>query len=235
MNFHAVKPGSPNLVKPKAVAKAAPKAEAKEADAEEKKSSDHLTLPPKNRHHWDDSKAAWVQRVRKTVFPLMFREKVTGMENVPKDGAYIVGPTHQSMFDAVAAMKIPGKRAFGSMAAAEQFTGIVGKMMSVSSVFPVDRYKEFEGDFAHPVDHAVEILNEGKPFIFYPEGRIYEDEQVYPLKTGIGRIGMNSTAKYTLPVAKTFGKDDETHWGEWAVGLAVSAAAGSSACSSATA
>lgn len=191
-----------------------------------KKSTEGWNLPPNNRHHWDDKSAGRVRAFRNVLIPLMFRRNYTGLENIPKDGNYIVGPSHQGMFDAAVASEIPGKDAFGSMSAAEQFQGPIGKLLSGLGSFPVDRYGEYEGDFPDPVDHAVEILNEGKHFVFYPEGRIYADEIVYPLKTGIGRIAMQSSAKYTLPVGQHFARDTESHPLEGALGLALSAGAG---------
>lgn len=192
-----------------------------------KQSTDGLNLPPNARHFWDEDKAKWVRRLKNVAVPLMFRREYSGMENIPADDkSYIVGPTHQSMFDAVFAADIPGNRPFGSMAAIEEFGGPIGKMLRDYGTFPVDRYGEYEGDFPHPVEHSVEIINEGKPFVFYPEGRIYADKQVYPLKSGIGRIAMNSTADYTVPVAKHFAKDDKFRWGETIVGGLLTAAAG---------
>ena len=190
-----------------------------------KKPIDHLSLPPDNRHHWSEGQAKWVKRIRSVVLPLMLRRDYEGLENVPKDEAYIIAPTHQSYLDAVLASEIPGDRAFGSMAAVEEFKGPIGKMMSAMGTFPVDRYKEHDGDFADPITHSAEILDQGNPLVMYPEGRIYADDQVYPLKSGLGRVAMKSEAKYALPVAKAFVKDTESRLGETLVGGLVSLAA----------
>ena len=192
-----------------------------------KKSTEGLNLPPNARHYWDEDKAKWVRRLKDVAIPLMFRREYTGLENIPdEDKSYIVGSTHQSMFDAVFVAEVPGKRPFGSMAAIEEFRGPIGKLLRDYGTFPVDRYGEYEGDFPDPVEHAAEICDQGKPFAFYPEGRIYADKQVYPLKSGIGRIAMNSKVDYTLPVAQHFGKDTKSRWGETFVGGLLSAAAG---------
>ncbi len=191
-----------------------------------KKSTEGLNLPPNNRHHWDENGAKWVRRLRSVAIPLLFRRDYQGLENVPKDGNYIMGPTHQTMFDAALASELAGSDPNGSMSAIEEFAGPVGKLLSAAGSFPVDRYGDYEGDFPNPVDHAVEILDMDRHFIFYPEGRIFADEIVYPLKTGIGRIAMKSKVKYALPVAQHFSKDTEFHPVETVVGVALSAAAG---------
>ena len=193
-----------------------------------KKSIDHLSLPPNNRHDWNEGQAKWIKQLRNIALPLILRRDYEGLENVPTEDAYIIAPTHQSYLDAVLASELPGDRPFGSMAAVEEFKGPIGKMMSAMGTFPVDRYKEHDGDFADPVTHSAEILDNGNPLVMYPEGRIYADDQVYPLKSGLGRVAINSKAKYALPVAKAFVKDTESRLGETLIGglLSISAAAG---------
>lgn len=191
----------------------------------EKKPTTGLNLPPNNRYHWDEKVAKRVRTVRDVVLPLAFRMKDEGFENIPKDGNFIVGPTHQAMPDAVVASRIPGDKPFGSMSDINQFKGIVGKALSGAGSFPVDRYKEYEGDFPRPADHAAEILNRGENFIFYPEGRIFSDDLVHPIQPGVGKISMNSSVKYALPVAQDYRKDKEFHPVETAIGVALSAAA----------
>ena len=190
-----------------------------------KKPTTGMTLPPNNRHHWDEDRAKWVRRVRDVAMPLMYRMKDIGFENIPKEGTFIVGPTHQSMFDAPLASRIPDTRPFGSMSDVNQFRGVLGRMLAEFGSFPVDRYKEYEGDFPKPAEHAKEILNEGKNFIFYPEGRIYDTDLVQPLQSGVGRISVGSSVKYALPVAQHYAKDTESHPVETALGVGLSAAA----------
>lgn len=187
------------------------------------KDASRLKTPPNNRHHWDPDKAKWVRRFRDLAMPLVFRLKDEGFENIPKDGNVIVGPTHQAIFDAAIASRVP-EEPHGSMSDVNQFKGALGQLLSDYGSFPVDRWEEYDGDFPEPVRHAQEILNDGKNFIFYPEGRIYHDEIVYPLKTGIGRIAVGSNVKYALPVAQHYAKDPESHPVEMAVGVGLSAA-----------
>ncbi len=194
-------------------------------DQPPKKDASKLTVPPNNRHHWDPEKVARVRRFRNVLIPLIFRTKDSGFEKIPTDGNYIVGPTHQSMFDAVLASRISDDKPFGSMSDVNQFKGVLGQMLSDYGSFPVDRWGEYDGDFPDPVDHSVEILNEGKNFIFYPEGRVYPDPHVNPLKTGVGRISMAADVKYALPVAQHYEKDTEFHPLETLVGVALSAGA----------
>ena len=191
----------------------------------EKKSSEGMAFPPNNRHHWDEGKANTVRRIRDLAIPLMFRCEDKGFENIPKDGNFIVGPTHQSMFDALLASRVPDNRPQGSMSDVNQFKGLLGGMLADLGSFPVDRYGEYEGNFPEPVAHAQEILNEGKNFIFYPEGRIFNTKVVQPLKTGVGRISVGSEVKYALPVAQHFAKDTKKRPLETLVGVGISAAA----------
>lgn len=188
-----------------------------------KKDSSKLSVPPNNRHTWDPDKAKWVRRLRDVAIPLVFRLDDQGFEKIPQDRNVIVGPTHQHFFDALLASRVPPEP-HGSMSDVNQFKGPLGKLLSNFGSFPVDRWKEYEGDFPDPVDHTVEILNDGKNFIFYPEGRIYKDPYVNPLKTGIGRMGLASNVKYAVPVAQHYSKDTEAQPLEAAVGIGLSAA-----------
>lgn len=194
-------------------------------EAPKLKDASKLTTPPNNRHHWDPEKVNRVRRFRDVLIPLIFRTKDTGFEKIPTDGNFIVGPTHQSMFDAVMASRISDDKPFGSMSDVNQFKGILGQMLSDYGSFPVDRWNEYDGDFPNPVEHSVEILDEGKNFIFYPEGRVYPDPYVNPLKTGVGRISMAADVKYALPVAQHYEKDTESHPVETLVGVALTAGA----------
>lgn len=191
----------------------------------EKKSTEGMALPPGNRHHWDDKKAAKVRKFRDLMMPLLFRIKDTGFENIPKDGNFIAGSTHQGYMDAPLASRVPDNgRAFGSMSDIKQFSGPLGKMLADFGSFPVDRYGDFQGTFPDPVDHAREILNQDKNFVFYPEGRIWDTGFVQPIKTGVGRIAVGSNVKYALPIAQHYAKDKEKHPVEALVGGAISAA-----------
>ena len=194
------------------------------AQPKEKKPTTGLNLPPNNRYHWDDKTAKRVRQVRDVLLPLAFRMKEEGFENIPKDGNFIVGPTHQGMPDAIVASRIMGDTPFGSMSDINQFKGIVGTALSGSGSFPVDRYKEYQGDFPKPAEHAKEILNTGESFIFYPEGRIFNDDHVHPIQPGVGKISVDSNVKYALPVAQDYRKDREFHPVETGIGVLISAA-----------
>lgn len=191
----------------------------------EKKSTEGMNLPPDNRHHWDDQKAAKVRKFRDFMMPVLFRIKDKGFENIPKDGNFIAGSTHQGYMDAPLASRVPDNgRPFGSMSDIKQFSGPLGKMLADFGSFPVDRYGDFQGNFPDPVQHAEEIINQGKNFVFYPEGRIWETGFVQPIKTGVGRISVGSNVKYALPMAQHYAKDKEKHPVEALVGGAISAA-----------
>ncbi len=190
----------------------------------EKKPTTGLELPPNNRYHWDEKIAKRTQQARDILLPLAFRIKEEGFENLPKDGNFILGPTHQGMPDALLASRVMGDKPFGSMCDINQFKGVVGKALSGTGSFPIDRYKEYEGDFPKPAEHAEEILNTGESFLIYPEGRIFNDDHVHPIQPGIGKISIDSSVKYALPVAQDYRKDREFHPVETGVGVLISAA-----------
>ncbi len=186
----------------------------------EKKSTEGMTLPPDNRHHWDGQKASRIRKVRDLAPPLLFRFKDHGFENIPQDANFIAGPTHQGYMDApVATRVVDNGRPFASMADVNQFRGPLGRMLADIGSFPVDRYGEYAGNFPDPVSHTQEILNDGKNFVMYPEGRFGENGHVYPIKNGIARISLGSNAKYAVPMLQHFEADKQAHPLETIVGV----------------
>src|SRR5687768_8402765 len=101
------------------------------------------------------------------------RPTVIGLENVPKEGPFIVAPNHLSFLDSVIVQALmPRKVAF--FAKSEYFTsrGPKGAVMrwffnSVGSI-PVERGEQAAGVAA--LQTALEILERGEAFGIYPEG-----------------------------------------------------------------
>ncbi len=56
----------------------------------------------------------------------------------------------------------------------------------------VRRLGGFPVDSRHPsirtLRHGVELLQQGKALVIFPEGNIYRDGKVHPLKSGIARL-----------------------------------------------
>ena len=130
------------------------------------------------------------------------RAEVTGLENVPKEGGFIVASNHLSFFDSLIIQALtPRDVAF--FAKAEYFTtpGVKGKLMksffeSVGSI-PVQRGEQAASVAA--LDSLVEIIESGSGIGIYPEGTRSRDGRLYRGRTGVGWLAL-TTGVPVVPV-----------------------------------
>lgn len=130
------------------------------------------------------------------------RPTVTGLENVPKEGPFIVAPNHLSFFDSVIVQALmPRPVAF--FAKAEYFTtgGVKGKVMksffeSVGSI-PVERGEQAAS--VQALKTLLDILEDGKGIGIYPEGTRSRDGILYRGRTGVGWLAL-ATGAPVIPV-----------------------------------
>ena len=130
------------------------------------------------------------------------RPTVIGLENVPKEGPFIVAPNHLSFLDSVIVQALmPRPVAF--FAKAEYFTtgGVKGKVMksffeAVGSI-PVERGEQAAS--VQALKTLLEILDSGKGVGIYPEGTRSRDGILYRGRTGVGWLALTTGAP-VIPV-----------------------------------
>ena len=126
--------------------------------------------------------------VRNTIKALC-RPTITGLENVPAEGPFIVASNHLSFLDSVIIQALM-PRSVAFFAKAEYFTtpGLKGRVMkafftSVGSI-PVERGEQAEAVAA--LKQLLTILERGDGVGIYPEGTRSRDGQLYRGRTGVG-------------------------------------------------
>ena len=118
------------------------------------------------------------------------RPRVTGTDNLPKEGAFILAANHNSHADtAVLFTAIPRDIRQRSLAAAAQdYFFDKGLRQTVSrilfNVIPVAR----ESGGQNPLRHVIRALREGYGVLLYPEGTRSLHGTVGPFRKGIGRL-----------------------------------------------
>jgi 1-acyl-sn-glycerol-3-phosphate acyltransferase len=130
------------------------------------------------------------------------RPTVIGLENVPKDGPFIVAPNHLSFLDRVIVQALmPRPVAF--FAKAEYFTtgGVKGKVMksffeAVGSI-PVERGEQAAS--VQALKTLLDILDAGRGIGIYPEGTRSRDGVLYRGRTGVGWLALTTGAP-VIPV-----------------------------------
>lgn len=126
------------------------------------------------------------------LIPLYFGHlEITGQENVPKTGPVIVAPTHRSRWDAVVVSLATGRQVSGRdlrfMVTSSEMTGIQGWFIRHLGGFPVDVQRPEVSSLVH----SVALLKQGEMLVIFPEGGIFRDNQVHPLKRGVARIALD--------------------------------------------
>ncbi|MGH3369344.1 MAG: lysophospholipid acyltransferase family protein [Nocardioidaceae bacterium] len=144
-----------------------------------------------------------VKVVLATLFRLVYRPTVTGLEHIPRRGPLILASNHLSFVDSmVIPMVVPRRVAF--LAKSDYFTG-TGVKGTLSrwwftgfGMVPVDRDDTRSAQAS--LDAALEVLSSGGAFGIYPEGTRSRDGLLYRGRTGVAWLAMTSGAP-VVPVA----------------------------------
>jgi len=127
---------------------------------------------------------------------LLFRPKVEGLENFPRDGKTIVYANHISAIDPVViACVLPRQICF--MAKIELFKNpLLAWILKRVGAFPV---KRGTADIS-AIKNSLKVLNEGGVFGMFPEGTRSKDGKLQEFTHGIASIAHKSKAAI-IPVA----------------------------------
>jgi 1-acyl-sn-glycerol-3-phosphate acyltransferase len=120
------------------------------------------------------------------LFRLYFRMRVSGAQNVPKDGAAILTANHKSFWDSFF-LGVCTRRHLRFMAKTELIQARYGKLLVRLGAFPVKR-GEADSD---AMETAREVLRQGGLLALFPEGtRIRDPDELGDPKRGAGRLAI---------------------------------------------
>lgn len=153
------------------------------------------------------------------VLPAFFGKiEITGQENIPKENPVIIAPTHRSRWDALIIPYAMGRMVSGRdlrfMVSANEVKGLQGWFIRRMGGFPVDTEKPGISS----IRHSVELLEDDAMLVIFPEGNIFRDRKVHPLKRGVARIALDvaserlGTEVNILPVSVQY-SDPFPTWG----------------------
>ncbi|GFZ91617.1 1-acyl-sn-glycerol-3-phosphate acyltransferase [Okeania sp. KiyG1] len=130
---------------------------------------------------------------RHILMPFYFRRiNIIGKENIPKDGAVILAPTHRSRWDGLIIPYTTGRLVTGRdlrfMVSMDEVRGLQGWLIRRLGGFPVNPKNLTVSCFRH----GVELMLNREMLVIFPEGKIFRDRQVHSLKTGLARIGLQA-------------------------------------------
>jgi len=138
------------------------------------------------------SLARWV------VLPLYFSGiEIIGQEHLPGAGAVILAPTHRSRWDAIIVAYATGRNVTGRdvrfMVSADECKGFQGWLIRRLGGFPVNTLRPTIASLRH----GVEVLQNREMLVIFPEGGIFRDHQIHPLKPGLARLAIQAAASHT--------------------------------------
>ena len=146
---------------------------------------------------------------------ILYRPKVIGKENIPKDGALILAGNHRRAFDPVMVM-MSTKRYVHYMAKEEVYFGLHGLIFKALGVIKI--YKNKSGN-VKSVMEAERILNNGVTIGIFPEGTINRTkEELQKFKHGTVVMAQRTNTNI-VPFAirgkyKVFNKDLTLEFGK---------------------
>jgi len=131
----------------------------------------------------------------RVLLPAYFsRIDIVGQENLPPSGPVILAPTHRARWDALIVPYATGPRVTGRylrfMVTADEMQGIQGWFIRRLGGFPVNPRQPGIASLRYGID----LLHNQEMLVIFPEGGIFRDDQVHPLKPGLGRLAIHAEA-----------------------------------------
>ncbi|MBN1383530.1 MAG: 1-acyl-sn-glycerol-3-phosphate acyltransferase [Elusimicrobia bacterium] len=133
--------------------------------------------------------------ISKLVFGILYRRKITGIENLPKSGSYILAANHQSYADPPLVGSCIKEPVY-YIAKKELFDiPVLGWFIKQTNAFPVDRASADIGAYRN----ALKILQNNGILLVFPEGTRYKPGKTRKLKNGAAMLAV-ATNSPIIPV-----------------------------------
>ncbi|MGK7888507.1 MAG: lysophospholipid acyltransferase family protein [Leptolyngbyaceae cyanobacterium] len=135
------------------------------------------------------------------VYPLLHRGvmpfyfgavTITGQHYLPRTGPVILAPTHRSRWDALVVPYAAGRHVTGRdvrfMVSANEMMGLQGWFIRRLGGFPVNQQQPAVASLRL----GLEILKQREMMVIFPEGGIFRDRHLHPLKPGLARLAIQA-------------------------------------------
>jgi 1-acyl-sn-glycerol-3-phosphate acyltransferase len=132
----------------------------------------------------------------------LFRPRLEGVENIPREGAVILASNHLSFIDSVI-LPLVIKRRIYFLAASTYFTGrglgswAVKHFLRATGMIPIDRSGGKASEAS--LQAGMSVLTKGNVLGIYPEGSRSRDGKMHRGRTGVARMVLESGAT-VIPV-----------------------------------
>lgn len=141
-----------------------------------------------------------------TIHQMFFRGNVSGVENIPTRGAFLLAGNHASHLDPPAiGSHVPRQISFFARKTLWK-GGVLSWWMDQAGCIPVDRDG---GSDVSAIKRVLKTLQEGKALILFPEGTRSVDGTLQEPKSGVGMIACR--ARVPVVPVRIFGSHEA--WG----------------------
>jgi 1-acyl-sn-glycerol-3-phosphate acyltransferase len=151
------------------------------------------------RRSWPVRGIRWVMgALQRGIYGGFFRVRVTGAENIPMVGGYLVASNHESHLDMGLIKHALGYRTVISLAAKDYFFDTPWKAFIISNftnLLPFNRRTRLK----ESLQVAGQVLADGYPLLIFPEGTRTADGRMLPFKPSLGFLALNNNSD-VLPV-----------------------------------
>jgi 1-acyl-sn-glycerol-3-phosphate acyltransferase len=113
-----------------------------------------------------------------------WRLTITGKENLPTDGPFVLAPVHRSFIDFALTCSITRRRMRYMGKDSLWKVGLFGKFISALGAYPVRR----GGADREALKRTVEVLQGGEPVVIFPEGTRQSGPKVQDLFEGAAYV-----------------------------------------------
>lgn len=139
-----------------------------------------------------------------------YRLEVQGKEKMIHEGPQVYASGHPSFFDPPL-VALLSDRDMRYVANVYVFDGLRGRVMTWGGAFPVHR----ENPSPTTINHAIDLLKEGKGVCIFPEGAITEKlGTLLPIKKGAAYFALKGGAENIVPIGVFYKKNDREYPGE---------------------
>mgnify|MGYP006292567087 CR=1 FL=1 len=119
---------------------------------------------------------------------ILCRPTITGRENVPSSGAYVIAPVHRSYIDTPLASLVTRRRLRFMGKDSMWKNRAAGWILSALGAFPVTRGTADR----EALKRCVQVLESGEPLVLFPEGERKEGPVIEPLFDGAAFVAVKA-------------------------------------------
>ena len=134
------------------------------------------------------------------VFFMRLKIKVTGKENIPKDGVLTIYANHKSYADPFIIFDIMDRPTTFTPKMGVYKLPLISNLLKYLGAFPIDRSSD--RNTARAMVEAIKVVKQGMAMTIFPEGGIKDrdDEKMVAMRAGAYRLAMKAEANL-LPIS----------------------------------